>query len=91
MRRDLREFRHKNEASSSRAAEEARAAAAEIAALRAEVARRAEVAQRLDNGQHDSEIKVANRAEKLQGDPSPRTVCSVGISLEVPLACLGSS
>ena len=56
--KDLREFRHKNEAASSRMAEEARAAAAEIAALRVEVARRTEVAQRLDNGQHDSEIKV---------------------------------
>ena len=62
--RDLREFRHKNEAASSRAAEEARAAAAEIAALRAEVARRTEVAQRLDNGQHDSEIKVRETRQK---------------------------
>ena len=59
--RDLREFRHKNEAAASRMGEEARAAAAEIAALRSEVARRAEVAQRMDNGQHDSEIKVQTK------------------------------
>ena len=56
--KDLREFRHKNEAAAARAAEEGRAAAAEVAALRAEVARRTEVAQRLDDGQHDSHIKV---------------------------------